>query len=230
MLVDETDIGKVAVGQPARVTVEAYPNRVFHGEIFKIEPRAIVEQNVTMFPVLVHLDNREGLLKPGMNAEVEVEIARRDDAIAVPNAAVVAMRDVAAASEVLGLDPDIVRNALRSGARRGSTQNTSAEAQPAAGEPGNSAPRWPLGSARAVAPARSATPTVPGSASAWSGGASRGGRGGARGARNVDGGCSRVSSSSAVRRAPSPAPSCSASTTGTTPRSSAASSPASKSS
>jgi HlyD family secretion protein len=63
-LVDETDIGKVQPGQTARVRVEAYPTRTFAGTVMKIEPRAVVEQNVTMFPVLVRLDNREGCSSP----------------------------------------------------------------------------------------------------------------------------------------------------------------------
>src|SRR5690606_34083068 len=70
-LIDETDIGQVRPGQVARVQVQAYPGRTFVGSVLKIEPQAVVDQNVTMFPVLVRLDNRERLLKPGMNAEVE---------------------------------------------------------------------------------------------------------------------------------------------------------------
>ena len=62
-LVDETDIGQVQPGQQAAVTVEAYPGRTFTGTVLKVEPQAVVEQNVTMFPVLVRLDNREGLLQ-----------------------------------------------------------------------------------------------------------------------------------------------------------------------
>jgi HlyD family secretion protein len=103
--VDEIDIGQVKVGQEAEVTVEAYPGRSFPGAVAKIEPQAIVEQNVTMFPVLIQIDNREGLLKPGMNAEVTLRVARRDDAVAVPNNAVVNPRDARAAAEVLGVDP-----------------------------------------------------------------------------------------------------------------------------
>ena len=56
--------------KPANVTVDAYPDRRFSGVVEKIEPQAVVQQNVTMFPVLVNLDNSEGLLKPGMNGEV----------------------------------------------------------------------------------------------------------------------------------------------------------------
>ena len=118
-LVDETDIGRIVPGQSARVTVEAYPNRTFMGRVYKIEPQAVVEQNVTMFPVLVRLDNSERLLRPGMNAEVQVEIARRNDVVAVPNAAVVSLRDMAAAAAALGLDPESLRGGTRGGDRGG---------------------------------------------------------------------------------------------------------------
>lgn len=118
-LVDETDIGRIQPGQSARVRVEAFPDRNFIGTVFKIEPQAVVEQNVTMFPVLVRLDNREGLLKPGMNADVAVEIAQKNDVVVVPNAAVVAMRDAAAAGAVVGLSEEAVRVALRGGNENG---------------------------------------------------------------------------------------------------------------
>lgn len=111
-LVDETDIGQVRPGQEALVTVEAYPNRPFHGRVQKIEPQAVVEQNVTMFPVLVRLDNPERLLKPGMNAEVSIQIADRTGVLAVPNGAVVSVREAPAAGSVLGLDEQKVRDQL----------------------------------------------------------------------------------------------------------------------
>lgn len=112
-LVDETDIGRINPGQAAVVSVDAFPDRTFQGQILKIEPRAVIEQNVTMFPVLIHLDNREGLLKPGMTAQVRVEIARRENVVAVPNSAIVATRDMAAAAQLLGLDEEAVRTAMR---------------------------------------------------------------------------------------------------------------------
>ncbi|MBI2566375.1 MAG: efflux RND transporter periplasmic adaptor subunit [Candidatus Schekmanbacteria bacterium] len=105
-LVDEVDIGRVVVDQRASVTVESYPGRVFRGRVAKIEPAAVVVQNVTMFPVLVRLDNRESLLRPGMNAEVVVEVARRPDVVAVANTAVVARRDVRRLAESLGLEAE----------------------------------------------------------------------------------------------------------------------------
>ena len=107
-LVDETDVGKLAAGLPATVSVEAFPDRPFQGYIEKIEPQAIVQQNVTMFPVIVLLDNRSGLLKPGMNAEVEVLVDERQQTLAVPNNAIVQPQEVQAAAEVLGMDPEAV--------------------------------------------------------------------------------------------------------------------------
>jgi HlyD family secretion protein len=118
-LVDETDIGKIRPGLAATVLVEAYPNRPFQGEVLKVEPQAITEQNVTMFPVLVRVDNRDGLLRPGMNAEVEIHIGRREGVLAVPNAALRTQRDVASAAEVLGLDPEAVREQVAAARPRG---------------------------------------------------------------------------------------------------------------
>ena len=65
-LIDETDIGKVQPGMMAEVTVAAFPNQPFPGEVIKIEPQAVVEQNVTMFAVLISIQNEDGLLMPGM--------------------------------------------------------------------------------------------------------------------------------------------------------------------
>jgi HlyD family secretion protein len=111
-LVDETDIGKIKAGQATTVTVDAYPSRPFQGEVLKIEPLAELQQNVTMFPVLVRIDNREGLLRPGMNSEVEIHVGRRDSVLAVPNAALRTQKDVESAAGVLGLTMDQVNAQL----------------------------------------------------------------------------------------------------------------------
>ncbi len=113
-LVDETDIGKIQPGLAATVTVDAFPNRPFEGEVLKVEPLAEVQQNVTMFPVIVRIQNREGLLRPGMNAEVEIHVGRREGVLAVPNASLRTQRDVASAAQVLGLDPDKVQEQIAS--------------------------------------------------------------------------------------------------------------------
>jgi HlyD family secretion protein len=113
-LVNETDIGNIQSGQQATVTVDAYPDRPFRGSVEKIEPQAVVQQNVTMFPVLVAVSNREGLLMPGMNGEVSVLVERREDVISVPNDAVRPPRDITTAAAALGLNPDSVRRQLQS--------------------------------------------------------------------------------------------------------------------
>ena len=111
-LVDETDIGKVSSGLFTTITVDAYPNRPFEGAVLKVEPQATVQQNVTMFNVLIRIPNPNHLLKPGMNTEVEIHVGRRDNVLAVPNAALRTQRDVASAAQVLGLDPNDVQQQL----------------------------------------------------------------------------------------------------------------------
>ena len=105
-LVDETDMGEIRKGMEAIVDVEAFPNRSFVGTVDKIEPQAVVQQNVTMFPVIVTLDNASGLLKPGMNGEVQIEIAQAPGVLLIPNNAVVNPQDVQPAAMALGLDLD----------------------------------------------------------------------------------------------------------------------------
>lgn len=112
-LVNETDIGAVQAGQQATVTVDAYPDRPFRGIVEKIEPQATVQQNVTMFPVLISLDNSEGLLKPGMNGEVKVRTDERLGVVAVPNDAIRSVREARQAAGLLGLNPDSVAAQLK---------------------------------------------------------------------------------------------------------------------
>lgn len=113
-LVNETDIGRVSPGQEATVVVDAFPDRTFRGTIEKIEPQAVVQQNVTMFPVLVSLENRDGALLPGMNGEVAIIADRRENVIAVPNEAIRSVREAAQAATILGIHPDTIAAQLRS--------------------------------------------------------------------------------------------------------------------
>jgi HlyD family secretion protein len=129
-LVDETDIGKIQRGLRATVTVDAFPNRPFEGSVLKIEPLATTQQNVTMFPVLVRIENREGLLRPGMNAEVEIHVGRRDSVLAIPNAALRTQRDVASAAEVLGLTAEQVATQLAQAEGRRDTSQSAARTTP----------------------------------------------------------------------------------------------------
>jgi HlyD family secretion protein len=140
-LIDETDIGKIQPGQRATVTVDAYPNQPFEGEVLKVEPQAETQQNVTMFPVLVRINNRNGLLRPGMSAEVEVHIGRREGVLAIPNTALRTDRDVASAAEVLGLTAEEVQAKLAQAAAPAAAPNGSASLGGAPADTGAAKPR-----------------------------------------------------------------------------------------
>jgi HlyD family secretion protein len=107
--VDETDIGKLAAGTPARVSVAAFPGREFRGRVEKIEPQAVVDQNVTMFAVLIDVGNEEGLLRPGMNVDAVFDVARREGVLLLPVMALRAARDIDATAEILQLDAEQLR-------------------------------------------------------------------------------------------------------------------------
>ena len=86
--------------------MEAYPDRTFIGEVMKIEPMAVVQNQVTTFPVLSRVANAEGLLLPGMNADVEVVIHRRNQVIAIPNESVKTMDDAGTVAGLLSIPFD----------------------------------------------------------------------------------------------------------------------------
>jgi HlyD family secretion protein len=128
-LVDETDVGKIHPDLSATVMVAAYPNRPFKGSVLKIEPQAVTEQNVTMFPVLVSIENPEGLLMPGMNCEVEIHVGNRTGVLAIPNAALRTPDDVDSAARVLGLSESGVREQLAASADAADTRQEGERAQ-----------------------------------------------------------------------------------------------------
>lgn len=106
VLVNETDIANVRVGQDAIVTVDALPNRTLRGTVEKVEPKAVIQQSVTMFPVLVSLANADQALLPGMNGEVSMVIQRRDDVIAVPVDALRSRMEITSIGQALGISSD----------------------------------------------------------------------------------------------------------------------------
>ena len=110
--VDETDIGKLSAGIAARIRVAAYPGRVFSGTIEKIEPQAVIDQNVTLFAVLIGVDNKDGLLRPGMNVDAVFDVARREAVLTLPLMALRAPRDIETTAEILGSDAGELRRAL----------------------------------------------------------------------------------------------------------------------
>jgi HlyD family secretion protein len=112
-LVSESDIGNVRPGQEAAVTVEAFPERSFSGTVERVEPQAVVQQSVTMFPVLVAISNESGMLLPGMNGEIAMTVAERQDVLAVPLDAIRTVRELPSVAAGLGLQPDSVRAQLQ---------------------------------------------------------------------------------------------------------------------
>jgi HlyD family secretion protein len=141
VLVDETDIGKIRPGMASSVRVSAYPNQPFHGEVLKIEPQAVVEQNVTLFGVLVSIDNREGLLKPGMNSEVTITVARAEAVLALPVAALRTNRDLPTTAQILGIDEAGLREQLAAAAPAASEAADAARPREGAARPREGAAR-----------------------------------------------------------------------------------------
>jgi len=85
--VDEADIGRVAVGQQVRFSVDAYPADVFEAQVLQIRNDPQITQNVVTYDVLIDVDNSGLKLKPGMTANVEIISERREQAVCVPDAA-----------------------------------------------------------------------------------------------------------------------------------------------
>ncbi|MCA1958138.1 MAG: efflux RND transporter periplasmic adaptor subunit [Nitrospira sp.] len=85
--VSESDIGGIVEGMEATFTVDAYPGVQFHGVIRQVRLAPINVQNVVTYNVVVGVDNRDLRLKPGMTANVSIVVARKNDVLKVPNAA-----------------------------------------------------------------------------------------------------------------------------------------------
>jgi HlyD family secretion protein len=85
--VDQSDIGRIQVGQVARFNVDAYPEDEFRGRIAQIRYNAQVNQNVVTYPVILELNNPEGRLRPKMTANVNIDTATVPDVLRIPNAA-----------------------------------------------------------------------------------------------------------------------------------------------
>lgn len=85
--VDQSDIGRVAVGQPATFTVDAYPDERFRGRIKEVRLNATSNQNVVTYPVILEVPNPDEKLRPLMTADVSIQVAQVKDVLRVPNAA-----------------------------------------------------------------------------------------------------------------------------------------------
>jgi HlyD family secretion protein len=86
--VDEADIGKVYMGQPARIKVESFKDKTFLGKVTKIAPLGVEKDNVTTFEVRVSIDNPGGELKANMTANAEILQDEHKNVLTVPEQAV----------------------------------------------------------------------------------------------------------------------------------------------
>src|SRR5262249_50574498 len=85
--IDEADVGRIRPGQHVTFRVDAYPTETFEGAVSQIRLQPVVVQNVTTYGTVIDVPNAQLKLKPGMTANVKVEIAKRSDALRIPNAA-----------------------------------------------------------------------------------------------------------------------------------------------
>ncbi|MDP9362188.1 MAG: efflux RND transporter periplasmic adaptor subunit [Acidobacteriota bacterium] len=85
--VDQSDIGRIAVGQTARFTVDSYPDQEFRGRISQMRLNATVSQNVVTYPVIIEVPNPDEKLRPKMTANVTIDVATVPDVLRIPNAA-----------------------------------------------------------------------------------------------------------------------------------------------
>jgi HlyD family secretion protein len=98
--VDESDVGKVYLGQPARIAVESFKDQKFTGRVTKISPMGVEKDNVTTFEVRVSISNDKHILKTDMTANAEIILDERKHVLAIPEGAVLYNKDKSTAAEV----------------------------------------------------------------------------------------------------------------------------------
>lgn len=86
--VDETDIGRVSIGLPVKVSLDAFPDEEFRGEVVSISPTATISNNIPIFKVKVRIPNNDGRLKVGMSADGDIILLERKNVLLVPLKAV----------------------------------------------------------------------------------------------------------------------------------------------
>jgi len=98
--VDESDIGKVYLGQPARIKVESFKDKTFTGKVTKISPMGVEKDNVTTFEVRVSINNPEGVLKAMMTANAEIILEEHKNVLQIPEGSIIYDKDKKASIEV----------------------------------------------------------------------------------------------------------------------------------
>src|SRR5436305_3312908 len=98
--VDESDIGKVYLGQPARIKVESFKEKTFNGKVTKISPMGVEKDNVTTFEVRVSINNPGGELKAEMTANAEIILEEHKNVLQIPEGAIIYDKDKKASVEI----------------------------------------------------------------------------------------------------------------------------------
>src|ERR1700693_3102347 len=98
--VDESDIGKVYLGQPARIKVESFKDKTFNGVVTKISPMGVEKDNVTTFEVRVSINNPGGEMKAEMTANAEIILEEHKSVLQIPEGAIIYDKDKKASVEV----------------------------------------------------------------------------------------------------------------------------------
>ena len=194
--IDEADVGRIRPGQHVTFRVDAYPTDNFEGTVTQIRLQPVVVQNVTTYGTVITVPNKQLKLKPGMTANVKIEIAKRTNALRIPNAAL-RFRPTNEMFAAFNQEPPPEAAAFGGGGRgrggRGGEGGGAATGAPPAAAPSTAAPAAPAQAqapARTPAPAQAQAPTpAPSAPSApalpppggFGRGDGRGGRGGGRG-------------------------------------------------
>jgi len=98
--VDESDIGKVYLGQPARIRVETFKDKTFTGHVTKISPMGVEKDNVTTFEVRVSINNPGGELKAEMTANAEILLDEHHNVLMIPESALLYDKDKNASVDI----------------------------------------------------------------------------------------------------------------------------------
>src|SRR5947208_2651453 len=117
--IDESDVGRIRPAQHVTFRVDAYPTEDFQGTVAQIRLQPVVVQNVTTYGTIINVPNDDLKLKPGMTANLKVQIAKRTDVLRVPNAA---LRFRPSADVFAALNQPVPPEVQNAGARGGNRQ------------------------------------------------------------------------------------------------------------
>jgi HlyD family secretion protein len=170
---DESDVGRIRPNQTVTFRVDAYPGDTFRGKVSQVRLQSVVQQNVVTYGTVIDVANDDLRLKPGMTANVNVEISRANNVVRVPNSAL-RFRPSNEVYAALGQTPPEPQGRGSGGGRRGAG-NAPAGASAPMSAPGAAAPpsssdaqreadgraAGGRGAAPSGAPAPGAAPPVP---------------------------------------------------------------------